>query len=383
MVRLNHRLRDPQLFRELVNQIYSQLPSVVLTSLLLVVLVVLVLWRVSSPVVLLSWMGILCLVCLLRYVLYGVYRARGENHLTDMAWVRLYSWGAIVAGVAWASAPLLFYSSASPQTNVFIAFVLGGLVSGASGAMAPLSITMCIFTGLLCLPIAALFITHGGSLHTVMGVMMLIYGGAYVLMSQHTGRTIIEALGLRKDNIRETQERKKVEAELRKVQQGLEDTVDRRAGEIRRANDQLTHEIAERQQAESRLRASEERYRNLVESSSDWIWEVDSEGVYTYSSPSVQSMLGYTPDEVVGQAFDSFMPPDEAGRMREIFEQECSAGKPFIGLINRCLHKDGTERIMETNGEPVFGREGNVAGFRGIDRDITLRVKHEAESRKI
>jgi len=235
---------------------------------------------------------------------------------------------------------------------------------------------MCIFTGLLCLPIAALFLTHGGSLHTVMGLMMLIYGGAYILMSQHTGRTIIEALGLRKKNILESQERKKAEAELRRVLQGLEDTVDRRAGEIRRTSDELSREIASRQRVESKLKASEEQYRSLLESVSDWIWEVDADGVYTYSNPGVKTILGYTPDEVVGQTFDSFMAPDEAARVRKIFKQARSVGKPFTGLTNRCLHKDGSERIIETNGDPVLDQDGNVVGYRGIDRDITLRVKH-------
>ncbi len=383
MARPNENLQDPVLFRELVNQIYSQLPAVLLTSLLLLGLVVLVLWRVSSPVVLLSWTAALCLVCVLRYVLYGVYRARGENHLADSAWMQLYSWGAILGGVVWAAAPLLFYSPASPQTNVFIAFVLGGLVSGASGAMAPLHITMCIFTGLLCLPIALLFLMHGGSLHTVMGLMMLIYGVAYILMSRHTGRTIIEALGLREKSIREREEREKAQRELQKVLEGLEDTVDRRAGEIRRTNDKLTREIAERQRAEKRLRTSEKRYRALVESVSDWIWEVDTDGVYTYSSPGVERELGYKPDEVVGRTFDSFMAPDEADRARKLFEQCSSAGKPLTGLVNRCLHKDGSERVLETNGEPVFDRNGKLKGFRGIDRDCTLRIKHEEERRKL
>ena len=60
----------------------------------------------------------------------------------------------------------------------------------------------------------------------------------------------------------------------------------------------------------------------------------------------------------MGQAFDSFMPPEEAARVRKLFEQGRSEGKPFTGLTNRCLHKDGSERIMETNGEPVFDQEG-------------------------
>ena len=57
---------------------------------------------------------------------------------------------------------------------------------------------------------------------------------------------------------------------------------------------------------------SEERFRTLVETTSDWIWEVDANGVYTYASPKVQDLLGYAPEEVVGKTPFDFMPPDEA-----------------------------------------------------------------------
>lgn len=153
--------------------------------------------------------------------------------------------------------------------------------------------------------------------------------------------------------------------------------------ELKAVNERLSREIAERQEAQARLRASEERYRNLVESSSDWIWEVDRNGAYTYSSPSIRSILGYTPEEMIGRTFYDVMPPDEVTRVQALFEAKSSAGESFTGLINRCRHKDGTERILETNGEPVMDAAGAVVGYRGIDRDTTLRTKHAEESRKM
>ena len=153
--------------------------------------------------------------------------------------------------------------------------------------------------------------------------------------------------------------------------------------ELKAVNERLSREIAERQEAQARLRASEERYRNLVESSSDWIWEVDRNGAYTYSSPSIRSILGYTPEEMIGRTFYDVMPPDEVERVQALFEAKSRAGESFTGLINRCRHKDGTERILETNGEPVMDTAGAVVGYRGIDRDTTLRTKHAEESRKM
>jgi|GEM_PF-5349547 len=130
-------------------------------------------------------------------------------------------------------------------------------------------------------------------------------------------------------------------------------------------------------------------YRELVETTSDWIWEVDHQGVYTYVSPGVTQLLGYQPDELIGRTPFDFMPCEEARRVRQIFQQQyASQQKAFDGLININLHKDGRQVILETSGIPIHDEDGNLQGYRGIDRDITqwvkidqklLRAKQEAE----
>ncbi|MEK7717899.1 MAG: PAS domain S-box protein, partial [Pseudomonadota bacterium] len=126
------------------------------------------------------------------------------------------------------------------------------------------------------------------------------------------------------------------------------------------------------------LRDSEERFRTLVEATSDWIWEVDARDVYTYASPKIRDLLGYAPEEVVGKTPFDFMPPDEAARIREQFTEIAAARRPFEHLENTNLHKDGGRVVIETSGVPIFDREGRLAGYRGIDRDITRRKQVEA-----
>ncbi len=134
-------------------------------------------------------------------------------------------------------------------------------------------------------------------------------------------------------------------------------------------------DITDRKHAEDKLAESRERFRSLVETTSDWIWEIDSDGVYTYVSPKVKDLLGYEPDELLSKTPLDLMPPEEAARVSAVFEKIRRAHKPFQTMENINLHKDGRKVILETSGVPVYDAYGNFCGYRGIDRDITDRKR--------
>lgn len=141
-------------------------------------------------------------------------------------------------------------------------------------------------------------------------------------------------------------------------------------------------ELSERMKAKEAIRAEEERFRNIVETTNDMIWEVDVNGVYTYVSPQVRSILGYEPEELIGKTPFDLMPDDEALRVREIFESIMDSVEPFSSLENRNITRDGRVVVLETGGVPFFDKAGAVLGYRGIDRDITGRKKAEEELEK-
>jgi PAS domain S-box-containing protein len=140
----------------------------------------------------------------------------------------------------------------------------------------------------------------------------------------------------------------------------------------------IMEDITERKRAEQLLRESEEKFRTLVETTSDWIWEVDKAGVYTYCSPRVMDMLGYAPEELIGKSPFDFMPSDEAARVGKLYAPIVAAKKPFTALENANLHRDGRRVVIETSGVPVRDAKGDLLGYRGVDRDITQRKEHEA-----
>ncbi|MDH4203129.1 MAG: PAS domain S-box protein [Phycisphaerae bacterium] len=133
---------------------------------------------------------------------------------------------------------------------------------------------------------------------------------------------------------------------------------------------------------ESDLEKSREHFRNLVETTSDWIWEVDTKGRYTYISPRVEAILGYAPQELKGKTPFDLMRAEEAERVSAIFAEIVTEKRAFQDLVNVNLHKDGHEVILETNGTPIFDNTGNLTGYRGVDRDITRRLENERLQRQ-
>jgi PAS domain S-box-containing protein len=137
------------------------------------------------------------------------------------------------------------------------------------------------------------------------------------------------------------------------------------------------HNLEDRKRAEEALRESEERFRALTESTSDWVWEVDVDGVYTYASPKVKDLLGYEPEEVIGKTPFDLMPPEEAKHVAEEFQAIVESQRSFARLENTNRHKDGRLVVLESSGVPFFDADGRLCGYRGIDRDITERKKLE------
>jgi two-component system, cell cycle sensor histidine kinase and response regulator CckA len=141
-------------------------------------------------------------------------------------------------------------------------------------------------------------------------------------------------------------------------------------------------DITEHKRAEQLLLESEKRFTQVSESAGEWIWEMDAEGLYTYSNPVVQRILGYTPEELVGKKhFHELFAPHVREEIRKAAEGRTARKEAFLRLSNPVVHKDGHVVILETTGMPILDQEGHLAGYRGADTDITQRRQAEEHLR--
>jgi len=135
-------------------------------------------------------------------------------------------------------------------------------------------------------------------------------------------------------------------------------------------------------QTVARNAMAEERFRALLETTSDWVWELDRDLRYSYASPRVTELLGYEPSEVVGTTPFDRMPLEEARRLRPKIEALLESGRPLRRVETLEWARDGRLVHFETSAEPVRDDRGNPRGYRGISRDVTDRIGIEMARRE-
>lgn len=140
----------------------------------------------------------------------------------------------------------------------------------------------------------------------------------------------------------------------------------------------IVNDITEAKQTQVALYESEARFRDIAESMSDWIWEVNASGVYTYCSGNVEAILGYRPEEILGRTPFDLMPAEEAETISAAFAEIVNQQCPIDNLENWNLTKDGRRVCLLTSGVPLLNSQGELTGYRGVDKDITDRKLVEA-----
>lgn len=125
------------------------------------------------------------------------------------------------------------------------------------------------------------------------------------------------------------------------------------------------------------LRENEEKLRTILETTSDWIWEMDLEGVHSFSNDCLEKFLGYTLEEFASFELNELIHPDDWPEVEARWPKLISTQSGWSKWVVRFRHKQGGYRSLESSAVPVFDSENVHIGYRGIDRDVTERIESE------
>ncbi len=173
-------------------------------------------------------------------------------------------------------------------------------------------------------------------------------------------------------------DRKAAEDELQRANDQLETRIEERTRQLR-------EEIAERRQAQDALAISEQRFRDLAETASDWFWELDEKLRFTYVSPLYYEISGRNQEDIIGKTRLETMNQEAAGVARAqllAHLDDMEAHRPFSNFVMQSFggvggRYDGETYYLALSGKPRFDAVGTFLGYRGTATDITDR--HRAE----
>lgn len=144
----------------------------------------------------------------------------------------------------------------------------------------------------------------------------------------------------------------------------------------------IIHDISERREAEEALRASEEKYRTIIQSMVDAYYESDLNGRFTFANEVTCATLGYPPAELLRLDYKKFTTPETGRKVREVYQQTFKTGIPTTLVDYEIICRDGTVRTHQLNVALMRDASGKPIGFRSVSRDITERKRAEDALRK-
>jgi PAS domain S-box-containing protein len=140
-------------------------------------------------------------------------------------------------------------------------------------------------------------------------------------------------------------------------------------------------DVTARRADEHALRSSEERYRTIVETTSEGVWMLDADHRTTYVNPRMARMLGYEVEEMLGRPVLEFTPADRRVAVRErIQSRRAGVADQREELL---CHKDGSDVWVLLSGSPMTDRRGGYAGALAMMADITERKRAEARAAQL
>jgi PAS domain S-box-containing protein len=141
----------------------------------------------------------------------------------------------------------------------------------------------------------------------------------------------------------------------------------------------ITRDITERKQAEEALRQSESKYRTVLDEIGDAYFEVDLKGTFTFVNDQMTQHLQYSKEELLGMNYRTFTAEEEIKNVYEVYNRVYRTGEPSLSFGHKIIRKDGTRGFSDVSISPLKNAKGEIFGFRGISRDITVRKRLEEE----
>ena len=388
---MNDTIKTEKIYLDQIQKLAGHTVYGITATLINSLILSLILWDVAPKTAVVIWFILLICISLIRYFLQISYANLTPSLEDAKKWENGFLLTLAFSGTVWGSAAIFLFPPDSIAYQVFIVFILGGMVAGSVGVFSVVISAFFAFSIPALLPIMIVLFKFSDGIHVTMGFMLFLFWLIMLLTAKSLNKNLITSLGLKHENIdlvsglqAEIDERRKIEKELLRKNEEIEIIVEERTRELKDSNKKLVEEIEVRKNAENAFRESEKRYKLLANNVTDVIWTRDMNLNLTYVSPSILNQQGYTVEEAMDRTLEDILTPDSLKLVRKVFEEEMEIESNSraellrsrtVEIEARC--KDGSTKWTEAKMSFLRARDGKPIGIIGVTRDISERKRAE------
>ena len=287
----------------------------------------------------------------MRWTIVRYYHRKAQLPEEVSYWRTLLFISVAITGCGWGLAGFFLFPATSVLYQaLLVTFLAGVLLISIANLAAIRSLFFTFLLSLLIPTVLRLFLSEESST-TTLGLFCVVFSGCLVLIANYMHAAITESLRLRLTNL---------------------DLV-RNLSVAKEQAEEVSRQLTASHEA---LSLSEERFRSLIEHASDVTTILNADSTIRYTSPSLQRVLGYAPETLVGQAFPTLLHPEDVEKMNALLSslmQEPGGTQP---CECRWRAHDGSWRIMESIVQNLLA-DTTVTGIILNSRDITERKEVE------
>ncbi len=398
MLRYMGQKDDPRIDAERIRRLYMTSPlasgGAICAALILAAILI-----GSQPVRNIAvWVCAAVLATLTRLFFVIWFQKQGDPSENPRFWKNLFNILIFISGITWGAAGIFLFPEKNVTGQIGLICILIGMTAGAVSTFSAYKSTFVAYTFPAILPLAANLLAKNTPLFNTLGGIILVYLAFVTLIAfyitdqtrslirlKYENTDLIEGLERAKEQAEKTNmelklemaQRKKIEDALFLHKKNLEAEIARRTAELTRANQELRLEIAERKRAEQALRESEEKYRILVENSSEGICILKNNKI-SFANQRFCELLGISyPLASANIPIEGFFSPDNRNKAMAFLSSDTSRNPLTHEPVFRATRSDGTEiwvmltRVMV----PWEGEDSIMCLLRDVTRQKELEVQ--------
>jgi PAS domain S-box-containing protein len=351
---------DPQaVLADRVEQLYGQMWLGILTTFAIGAIATFEFWEMRLRELVLFWWGLVLVITAASGGLLYAYRRSARNARDPAQWLRWLGIAALANGANWGFAGAVFFPSHTDEQQVFLAFLLAGMMSGGIPVYAASWPIFALYAAGIVAPFTYVLATFGNRLFTEIALLVPMFYAINVAIAYRLTQVFHSGYRLRHAYGRLTEDYSML-------------------------NQRLARQLVELGEARRQVEASGRKLELFAERAPIAVLEIDPQGAITEVNNAAELLFGYTAAELAGRDFRFLVRPEHHEEFDGRWKRMIESRAPEAGLM-RNPRRDGIDVICDWTFTPLVNAEDTIIAVLAQGRDVTAqreaeRVKKEFTS---